>query len=362
MARNRSISSIIGNKPTKRPSQPRSTRKKKDNKVPCYCNKCNGKLVLKRTKLFHESAGGSTTIQDFGNEQLSAELLAHDARSPPHLEPETGLPPLETETGLPALGTETADALRTETSSPPHLETETDSPALGTEPHSLLRVVPRRRPRRYTSYSQVTDDMSDSEVEQYIESSLSEDEDSEHYKRQRIDSDDAGGSDSDTNLLISENFEDYSSPNYEPPQNEEEPTIDGQFSWILLWIMNFRIRFNISETATESLVKFMKLVLTEIGGNEFTNFPSTLYLAKKSLGFNDRFHSFVPCPKCHKLYNKDEVVNFCQNETLSIMRCNHIEFPNSSSRRLKPCDIPLSQKLDNLGIIQPELIFPFAGI
>src|SRR5256714_14552178 len=79
----------------------------------------------------------------------------------------------------------------------------------------------------------------------------------------------------------------------------------ANFSWILLWIMNFRIRFNISETATESLVKFMKLVLTEIGGNEFTNFPSNLYLAKKSLGFNDRFHSFVPCPKCHKLYNKD---------------------------------------------------------
>src|SRR6185295_15163666 len=230
---------------------------------------------LKRTKLFHESAGGSTTtIQDSGNEQLSAELLAHDAGSPSHLEPETHLP---------------------------HLETKTDSPALGTEPHSL---IPRRRPRRYT---QVTDDLSDSEAEQYIESSFGKDEDSEHYKRQRTDHDDAAGSDSETNLLISETFEDYSPPNFEPPRNEEEPTIDGQFSWILLWIMNFRIRFNISKTATESLVKFMKLVLTEIGGNEFTNFPSTLYLAKKSLGFNDRFHSFVPCPKCHKLYNKDEV-------------------------------------------------------
>ena len=326
MARNRSISSIIGNKSTKRPSQLKLTRKKGDNKVSCYCNQCNGKLVLKRTKLFHESAGGSTTIQDSGNKQLSAELLAHDVGPQPHLEPETGLtpletetadalrtetslpPPLETEIGLPALGTETADALRIETSSLPHLETETDSPALGTEPH---RVVPRRRPRRYTSYSQVTDDLSDSEVEQYIESSFSEDE---HYKRQRIDYDDAAGSDSETNLLISETFEDYSPPNYSPPQNEEEPTIDGQFSWILLWIMNFRIRFNISETATESLVKFMKLVLTEIGGNEFTNFPSTLYLAKKSLGFNDRFHSFVPCPKCHKLYNKDEVVNFHQTK------------------------------------------------
>src|SRR5438067_4572068 len=72
-----------------------------------------------------------------------------------------------------------------------------------------------------------------------------------------------------------------------PILNHLEMTIDGQFSWILLWIMNFRIRFNISDTATESLVKLMKLVLTEIGGNEFTNFPSTLYLAKKSLGSNN---------------------------------------------------------------------------
>src|SRR5205823_3327899 len=138
----------------------------------------------------------------------------------------------------------------------------------------------RRRSRRYT---QVIDNLSDSEVKQYIKSSFGEDEDSKHYKRQRIDHDDAAGNDSETNLLISETFEDYSLPNFEPSRNEEEPTIDGQFLWILLWIMNFRIRFNISEMATESLVKFMKLVLTEIGGNEFTNFPSTLYLAKNRL-------------------------------------------------------------------------------
>src|SRR5207245_3714911 len=135
------------------------------------------------------------------NEQLSAKLLAHDAGSPPHLEPETHLPSLETEIGLPALGTETTDALKTKPSLPSHLETETDSPALGIEPHSL---IPRRFPRRYT---QVTDDLSDSEAEQYIESLFSEDEDSEHYKRQRIDHDDAAGSDSETNLLISETFE-----------------------------------------------------------------------------------------------------------------------------------------------------------
>ena len=123
--------------------------------------------------------------------------------------------------------------------------------------------------------------------------------------------------------------------------------------------MNFRIRFNIPETATESLVKFMKLVLTKISDSRFNDFPSTLYLAKKSLDIKDRFHSFVPCTKCHKLYNKDEVVNFHQNET---MKCNHVEFPNSSIRRSRLCNTPLSRKADNSGLIQPELIFPFAGI
>ena len=102
----------------------------------------------------------------------------------------------------------------------------------------------------------------------------------------------------------------------------------------------------------------MKLVLTEISGNRFNDFPSTLYLAKKSLNIKDRFHSFVPCTKCHKLYNKDEVVNFHQNET---MKCNHIEFPNSSIRRLRPYNILLSRKTDS-GLVQSKLIFPFAWI
>jgi hypothetical protein len=169
MVRNRSISSIIGNKPTKRPSRPsvRSTRKK-DNKVPCHCNKCNGKLVLIRTKLFHESA--DTTHKD-------------SAVKPPNLDE------LSLGTGSPA-------DTRIKT-------TDDISPNLPS--------VPRRRPRRYISHPQVTDDMSDFEDEQHIESSLSED--NKHSKRQRIESED-NESESD-DLLISETFEDYSVPKYD---------------------------------------------------------------------------------------------------------------------------------------------------
>ena len=72
MTRNRSISSIVGNKPSLR-----STRQKAANKVHCYCSKCNGKLVLKRTKLFHDSEKRSTTVhEDFAESRHDEKELS----------------------------------------------------------------------------------------------------------------------------------------------------------------------------------------------------------------------------------------------------------------------------------------------
>src|SRR6266516_1142936 len=47
--------------------------------------------------------------------------------------------------------------------------------------------------------------------------------------------------------------------------------------------------FKIQKTATESLIKFMKLVLTEIGGEDFDDFPKSIYLARNMLGLKDQF-------------------------------------------------------------------------
>src|SRR6202021_1762184 len=105
---------------------------KKDNKVPCHCNRCNGKLVLIRTKLFHESA--DTTHEVSAVEQPNLDKLL--------------------------LGTESSAKTRIE-------QNDDISPNLPS--------VPRRRPRRYISHLQATDDMSDSENGQHNESSLSED-------------------------------------------------------------------------------------------------------------------------------------------------------------------------------------------
>ena len=129
--------------------------------------------------------------------------------------------------------------------------------------------------------------------------------------------------------------------------------------------MNFRVKFHMSETATEILIKFMKIVLKEIGGDDFDSFPDSLYLARKELDLKDRFHSFVVCSKCHKLYQKKEVVNFQQAKIPAIMECQHIEYSNSTSQKTRLCQTPLSQQtklLDGQIANQPKLIYPFVGI
>src|SRR6266540_174249 len=129
--------------------------------------------------------------------------------------------------------------------------------------------------------------------------------------------------------------------------------------------MTFRTRFNITETASEALIKFMKLVLIEIRDDNFRDFSDSIYLAKKTLELKDQFHSLVFYPKCHKLYQKQEVMNFQQNGIPAIMTYRHIEFFNSSLRNSRSCNTLLSRKISvsaNRTVIRPNLIFPFSGI
>ena len=102
------------------------------------------------------------------------------------------------------------------------------------------------------------------------------------YTTEEDQSTNASYSDEEDNESVNnDDFEDYSCPPFELFQDLSaayRPTVDNWFLGILLWIMKFRARFNISETATESLIKFKKLVLSEFGGNnQFEDFPETLY-------------------------------------------------------------------------------------
>ena len=157
-------------------------------------------------------------------------------------------------------------------------------------------------------------------------------------------------------------FEDYSASAFELPLHSDIFT-DSQFMWILLWIINFRMKFNLSDIATEALIKFMKLVLIKIGGTEFEAICGSLYTTRNFLGLSDQFVNFAACRKCHKLYKMEDVVNFRQNNQSSIMKCTHIEFPNSTTRRSCNTTLSIQSKLLNGNIInRPELIFPYTSI
>ena len=118
-----------------------------------------------------------------------------------------------------------------------------------------LNLLFRHYIRCYTNYSKIADNRCGKTLEYTIEND-------------RFTDSSISSNESDDKPATTEIFEDYLLPDYESFQNQPgSEAINTQFLWILLWIMNFWTRFNIIETATEVLVKFMKLVLCEIGGN-----------------------------------------------------------------------------------------------
>ncbi|PKY28887.1 hypothetical protein RhiirB3_445270, partial [Rhizophagus irregularis] len=72
MTRRRSINQIMSSERIANQLSSRRFSKKKI-KVPCYCDKCNGKLVILRTKMLHEAAKNTTDLNL--NSSLASLLL-----------------------------------------------------------------------------------------------------------------------------------------------------------------------------------------------------------------------------------------------------------------------------------------------
>jgi hypothetical protein len=221
-----------------------------------------------------------------------------------------------------------------------------------------LTFLPRRRVKRHVNRrnSATTFEHVDSEIE---DSEFSTD------NEQNTDSSSDDDTGSTNNEEFPEIFEDYSCPEFDPFQITTETIGNNKFLWILIWIMSFRTRYNLPETATESLLKFIKLLLKEIGSTDFDRFPDTLYLMRKELDIKDRFHSFAACSKCHKLYKQQVVENFREDGVSVVMKCQHVEYPNSTKHRENRCQTALTQKTKMLNgqiSYKPILTYPFVSI
>ncbi|GET66681.1 hypothetical protein RIR_jg18677.t1 [Rhizophagus irregularis DAOM 181602=DAOM 197198] len=146
---------------------------------------------------------------------------------------------------------------------------------------------------------------------------------------------------------FSSNFENYSHPMFYIPDISDTPNIselptDELIKGILIWIMKFRSSHNIPNTAIEELIQFIKIILKVCKNINPESFPNSLYMLRKALGLIDRFTQFAACQKCHKLYKKEDIIS---NDDNTIMKCSHVEFPNSATKRLKQCQTPLRKKI-----------------
>ncbi|CAG8454784.1 27038_t:CDS:2 [Dentiscutata erythropus] len=163
----------------------------------------------------------------------------------------------------------------------------------------------------------------------------------------------------------SNEFEDYSAPNIDNNnQTRFNPNVNQplEYEWILLWLLKFQSRFNLSEAAIDTLIKFIYIILVEIGGKiHFGHYPNSIHMVRKYFKIGKNFMKYVTYPNCSKLYRKDDVVSSQNNKKeLEIKKCNHIEFLNIiGTRQKKTCNSALAVQKKYLKEIKNEAILLF---
>ncbi|RHZ79783.1 hypothetical protein Glove_140g42 [Diversispora epigaea] len=87
-------------------------------------------------------------------------------------------------------------------------------------------------------------------------------------------------------------------------------------------------------------------------------------MTKKVLGLKDNFYSFPTWLKCHKLYNKQKVKDYKENDTNSVIKCWHVEFSNSATRQNRQCQTILFEQVPTIDRfkLKFKLVYSFARI
>jgi hypothetical protein len=135
--------------------------------------------------------------------------------------------------------------------------------------------------------------------------------------------------------------------------------------WIIIFILRFQTRFRLPDTAIDTLIKFIKHLLTELDCERFKNFPTFLYTTRKKLGLNHQFVNFSVCPSCHKLHSLDDIKQHTIQEQKAIKKCDHVQFPNNHRHSLQKYDTPLSEQkeLGDSKIVNSSLlIYPMTNV
>lgn len=174
----------------------------------------------------------------------------------------------------------------------------------------------------------------------------------------------------DNNLnFVEENPNEHSSSSFDVPETEdlydgpEVPIIDfnENFNWIVLWILLYQERYKLSDVTTDSLVKFLRYLLILLDANTFDSFPTSLYMARKTLGICAHIIKYAACEKCCKFYDVAEVSNINPNQVPVKSHCTHIDLPNHPmANQRNECMTKLTKTVHTINgtLYRPSLIFP----
>ena len=341
-------------------------RSRTRNKVRCTCRNCNKNWVNPRTKnkhLMHQNITTNPIIENDPMIESSRRSFAELSRTFINKEFYT-----EDQENISQSENSNEDH---ENMSQSENSIEDQEITSRTEDLAVLSLKRRKRNRNtFQEYdiqlqNENDDDNADEELNQ--DDSNDNEEDYEETDKETKETDDANyGNESDTSdHNESNNFEDYSPPNYDFPENfNDMQNIDED--WIIVFILRFQTRFRLSDTAIDTLIKFVKHVLKILDcNNQFENFPTSLYTARKKLGLKHQFVTFSVCPSCHKLHNVKDVKQHTIQEQKVIKQCDHIRFPNNHCLSLQKCNAPLSEQKeqgDGKVVNVPSLIYPMSNI
>ena len=160
----------------------------------------------------------------------------------------------------------------------------------------------------------------------------------------------------------SEQHVEFDAPEYDYGNESSKmsiPDINVGFTWIIYWIFKFQERYRLADTATDSLIKFVRYILVSIDKNTYSEFPKTLYMARKSFGIGDQLIKFATCKKCCKLYAIKDL------PTDRPFTCTFQDYPNHTMAKLRSsCNANITKQVPtNQGkLFRPSLIFPVTSI
>jgi len=146
---------------------------------------------------------------------------------------------------------------------------------------------------------------------------------------------------------------------------EMESLNDSIDSEIIIWVFKFQQRFKIPDKALEALIKFFRIVLVHFNEQQFNEFPTSLYKAKKWLNLIEPKMQLAVCTNCHKLYNAANIADYKEKGKVAIMNCLHEEYPNNPiPGRCNKCNNPLSiiKRNKDKTIAVPRMLYPKPSI